>query len=126
MRFPFAHGLSSALLAVLGMGRGRSWLEVDHGLFRVRMGWAFRLEAPMGAVGSAEEIDEPIPLLMGIGVHGWARRWAVNSAREPHVVVRFAAPQLGRILGFPVWVETLHLSPADPTGFLAALRAAEP
>lgn len=41
---------------------------------------------------------------------------------QAHVVVRFAAPQRARTLGFPVWVEMLHLSPTDPTGFLAALR----
>jgi hypothetical protein len=123
MRFHFAPGLPAALLGALGMGRGHSWLDVEGDRFRVRMGWAFRLGAPAGAVASAEEVVEPIPLLMGIGVHGWARRWVVNSARKPHVVVRFAAPQRAWVLGFPVRVEILHLSPADPTGFLAALRA---
>jgi hypothetical protein len=123
MRFEFRFdAVSRPLLGALGVGRRRSWVEVASGSFRVRMGWAFRLDAPAGAIGSAEEVEEPIPALLGVGVHGWARRWAVNGARRPHVIVRFAAPQLAYTMGFPVWVDVLHLAPADPAGLIEALH----
>jgi hypothetical protein len=123
VRFEFADGgRLGALLGLLGMGRRHSWTAVEGARFQVRMGWAFRLETPAEAIASAGHIDEPIPLMLGIGVHGWRRQWAVNTARTPHVVVRFTAPQPARTLGFPIQVEALHLSPADPTGLIQALR----
>jgi hypothetical protein len=90
------------------------------------MGWAFKLDTTTWAVGSAEQVDEPVPALLGIGVHGWKRTWAVNPVRRPHVIVRFAAPQHAWTLKFPVWVEVLHLTPADPEGLVAALREQAP
>ena len=124
MRFEFAYDkVWGPFLKLLGLGPGHAWIEVEAGLFQVRAGWEFRLDAPVAAVATAVELEQPIPLLLGVGVHGWNRRWAVNGARRPHVEVRFAAPQRGRTLGFPIWVETLHLSPADPAGLIGALQA---
>jgi hypothetical protein len=86
------------------------------------MSWAFRMDAPVAAVASTEVASEPIPLWLGIGVHGWGREWAINTTRRPHLVLRFATPQRARLAGIPLRVETLHLSPADPVGLASALR----
>jgi hypothetical protein len=122
MRFEFARGLLGPLFAILGMGPRRSWIEVEAGRLRIRMSWAFRMEASVSAIDSAEQVGEPIPLWLGIGVHGWRRQWAVNTALRPHVVIRFASPQRAWAAPFPIRVETLHLSPADPAALVQALR----
>jgi hypothetical protein len=127
MRFAFAYDkLSGPLFAALGMGPSRSWIEVEGGALRVRMGWAFKLETATGSIDYAETLDEPIPALLGVGVHGWHRVWSVNPARRPHVKIRFAAPQHAWTLKLPVWIEILHLAPADPEGLAAALRQQAP
>ena len=123
MRFEFARGVFRPLFAILGMGARKCWIEVDGDRLRVRMSWAFRMDAPVGAVASAEQADEPIPLWLGIGVHGWRRQWAVNTALKPHAVVRFSSPQRAWALPFPIRVKTLHLSPADPAALVAAVHA---
>ena len=127
MRFPFAYDRwSRPVFTALGTGPSRAWVEVDGGALRVRMGWAFKLDTTTWAVGYAEQLDEPVPALLGIGVHGWRRSWAVNPVRRPHVKIRFAAPQHAWTLKLPVWVEVLHLTPADPEGLVAALREQAP
>lgn len=123
MRFEFAHGGAlEALFAVLGMGPRHSWIRVDGDRLRIRMSWAFRMDVPVAAVASTEVAADSIPFWLGIGVHGWGRQWAVNTARTPHVVIRFAKPQRARLAAFPLRVGTLHLSPADPVGLVSALR----
>ena len=123
MRFEFAHsGALEALFAVLGMGPRHSWIRVDGDRLRIRMSWAFRMDAPVESVASTEVARDPIPLWMGLGVHGWGRQWAVNTARTPHAVIHFSTPQHARLAGIPLKVETLHLSPSDPVGLASALR----
>jgi hypothetical protein len=121
MRFGFVRNLTATAFAVLGLGPGSSWIDVDGERFGVRMGWAFRLRAPREAVAYAERVEDPIPLGLGIGVHGWRREWAVNTARRPHVVIDFSAPQRATTLGVPMRVQRLHLSPADPDSLVDAL-----
>lgn len=123
MQFGFARGRGMGLLlALVGAGRNGAFVDVGRGSLRVRFGLAFRLEVPLAAVVEAEERAAPIPLALGVGVHGWRGVWAVNGARRPHVVVRFSRPQRARTFGIPVRVHTLHLAPDDPGGLTEALR----
>lgn len=110
-------------LGLIGLGPRSSGIEVDGSTIRVKMGWALQMRAPISEIESAELLAEPIPLLLGIGVHGWGGQWAVNGARRPHVLITFKTPQTGRVLGFPVKIRKLHLAPLNPNSLVEALKA---
>jgi hypothetical protein len=121
MRFEFVRSFISPLLALLRLGRRHTWIEVTDEVLEVRMGWAFRLRARLEQVASAEVVQEPVPLRLGVGVHVWGREWAVNTARRPHVVIRFTSPQRATTLLIPLRVHTLHVSPENPEAVVYAL-----
>lgn len=86
---------------------------------RARMGWAFRVSIPLPDVIDATPAR--IPLVLGIGVHGWSGRWAMNGARAGGVRIDVDPPCRARVCGFAVRLRTLWVSLTDPEGFLAAL-----
>lgn len=110
-------------MTLLGMGPGVSRIEVGDGKLDVTMGWAFRMHADAAHVVSVEIPDKRLPLLAGLGVHGWAGGWAVNAARQPYAIVSFDPPQPARVVGFPVRVRKLHLCPSDPLMLKQELEA---
>lgn len=122
-RFGYRYdGFSRTVGRVFGMGPNGSWLEVEGGRLRVRMGWSFSLDAPLDAIAAGHRVDgEPFWRRITVGVHGWRRRWRVNAATGPIVRLRFREPQRARTMGIPVRVETLEVNPADPDAFLAAI-----
>lgn len=108
------------LFTALGTGPGLSRAVVGADELHVGMGWAFRGRVPLSAVVSAR--TERIPLLMGVGVHGWGGRWAVNGSRSGAVRVDVDPPSRARVCGLPVQLRTLWLSLVDPDAFVAAVR----
>jgi hypothetical protein len=105
------------LFGLLGAGPTLSHATVTSTEVRVAMGWAFRARVPVDGVVDAARV----PLLYGIGVHGWARRWAVNGSRAGTVRLDIAPPCRARVCGVPVGLRTLWLSLAEPDAFLHAL-----
>jgi hypothetical protein len=98
-------------------------VEVDDGELRVRMGWAFRLDAPRARVRSvALDTDRA----WGWGAHGWRRRWLVNGSSHGLVRVELCPPVRAHTAGVPVFVEQLRVSVEDPDGLVAALQARIP
>jgi hypothetical protein len=109
-------------MTLLAMGPSVSYIDVTDGNLTVTMGWGFRMRTPITEVETARREPKPIPWTFGIGVHGWAREWAVNASRRNHVVVRFKTPQRALVIGFPIRVRILHLSPARPDELVDALE----
>jgi hypothetical protein len=108
-------------MSLIGIGPSSSYIEIANGNLTVVMGWAFKLKAPLSEIESARLEDKPVSWRFGIGVHGLAGEWAVNATRRPHVVITFKSPQRGRVIGFPVKVKVLHLTPAEPERLLEEL-----
>ena len=110
------------LLSLFGMGPGSSGVWIGRGRIRVRMGWAFMLDAATDAV-RAELVSESVPrtFLAGIGVHGWGGRWRVNGAFSPIVRIRFEPRHRARVIFFPLRVHTVEVSAEDPDALVAAL-----
>ena len=118
----FEHSYGWALpMILMGMGPGLSRIEVGDGTLRVVMGWGFAMRAPLEEIESATVEDRPISWRFGIGVHGWPGEWAVNASRRNHVLIKFKRAQRARVIGFPVRVRVLHLSPAEPEALVASL-----
>jgi hypothetical protein len=107
------------LFGLLGAGPAVSRATVTPTEVRVAMGWAFRARIPVDRVIGAAHAR--IPPLYGIGVHGWAGRWAVNGARAGTVRLDIGPPCRARVCGVPVNLRTLWLSLAEPDAFLHAL-----
>ena len=116
--FPIRYGALRLLLTVLGMGPGRSGVELKGDRLRVRMGWAFRATIPLDQVTGAKSRQG---LVGGIGVHGWRGRWLVNGATTGLVVLAIDPTVRAWATGVPVHVRQLTLSLESPDGFLAAL-----
>lgn len=110
------------LFIAFGMGPRTSHVTVTADEFHVVMGWAFRGRIARSAVVDARPARTP--LILGVGVHGWAGRWAVNGSRAGAVRLEVNPPAHAHVCGVPVRLRTLWLSLADPDGFLAALAAA--
>jgi hypothetical protein len=120
-RFPIRFGrVNAVLMRALGMGRARSYVEVDGDVVRVRMGWGFRADIRRSSVVEARRERY---VWWAYGVHGWRKRWIVNGSG--HDVVALALDPLGRgrVLGAPVRVRELWVSVDDPDGLRAAVSA---
>jgi hypothetical protein len=105
-------------MALLGLTRGGSWVEVGDRSLRVRMNWAFRMDVPLDQVRSAAPHDGRV---WSWGVHGWGGRWLVNGSSAGIVRVDLAPPGRARVLGFPIRVRELLVSVEDPEGLIRAL-----
>ena len=115
IRFDRAYGvLSSALL----LPPSAAFVELDGGVVRVQMGWAFRARFPRSAIAAATP-DPRRPLSRG--VHGFRGRWLVNGSGRGILRLELAPPQRALVLGFPVRLRTLLVSVDDPAGLAAAL-----
>jgi hypothetical protein len=110
------------LLSVLGMGPGRSGVEVVGAELRVRMGWAFRARIPQSHIQRAEPTTHPI--WGGWGVHGWNGRWLVNGSSRGIVRIDLNPAVRAFVCGFPVRLRTLWVGLAQPDALLTALDRA--
>lgn len=105
-------------MGLLGMSPGRSWVEVDDHTLRVRMGWAFKLDAPLDHVRDARSVHERV---WGWGVHGWRGRWLVNGSSSGLVRIDLSPPVGAHMGPIPLTVRELRVSVEDPEGLVAAL-----
>ena len=116
--FAFRYGAIRPLLSVLGMGPRVSSIELEDGVLRVRMGWAFRTEIPVQHITGVQP-RQGLP--GGIGVHGWRGRWLVNGAATGLVAISVDPAVRSWATGVPVKLHELTLSLEDPDAFIAAL-----
>jgi hypothetical protein len=117
-RFPIRFTGLSRAMTLLGLGPGRSGIEVDEQMLRVRMGWGFHLDAPLVTVRDARLDDRRV---WNWGVHGWRGRWLVNGSSSGIVRIDLDPPRRARTLGIPISVRELRVSVEDPRGLVAAL-----
>ena len=119
-RFPIRFTGLNRAMAVLGMSPSKSWVEVDGDMLRVRMGWAFELDAPLVDVRDARPDTERV---WGWGVHGWRGRWLVNGSSSGLVRIDVNPPVRARIGPIPLTVRELRVAVEDPAGLVSALRS---
>ena len=117
-RFPIRFTGANRAMAILGLTRSGSWVEVDAGALRVRMNWAFRLETPREHVRTAGLYEGRV---WSWGVHGWRGRWLVNGSSSGIVRVELNPPARAWVIGFPIAVHELLVSVEDPDGLIGAL-----
>jgi hypothetical protein len=101
------------------MGSGQSGVEVGDDRIDVRMGWAFRASIPRASVRKVEQVEN-IPALLGIGVHGWNGRWAVNGSRHGAARLTIDPAARARVIGVPVTLRELYVSLEEPEAFIVA------
>ena len=84
-----------------------------------RFEWGGRLvRFPCSVVVSVWELDRrPVSR----GVHGFAGRWLVNGSGRGVVNIQLSPPQRAYVMGFPVRLELLMVSVAEPSALAAAL-----
>jgi hypothetical protein len=120
-RFPILFTGVNRGMALLGLLPRWSWVEVGEERIRVRMSWAFRLDAPRATVADARR---DLTRVWGWGAHGWGGRWLVNGSSSGLVRIDFEPRARGRVTGVPVRVRELRVSVEDPDGLVAALTRA--
>lgn len=119
-RFPILFtGLNKAM-AVLGITRSNSWVEVTDTTMEVHLGWAFRGSVPHSSIRSVGDDTAPV---WGWGAHGWKGVWLVNGSSRNIVRVVIDPPAPARAVGIPVHLKVLRVSVADPESFRQALEA---
>lgn len=123
IRFPVRFTGLSRAMSLLGLSPGRSWVEIDDDRLRVRMGWAFALDAPLVHVRDAQRDNRRV---WSWGVHGWKGSWLVNGSSSGVVRIDLTPPPRGRVVGFPVSVRELRVSVEDPEGLVSALGGSLP
>jgi hypothetical protein len=103
----------------VGLPPSSSYVDLDNEHVQVRMGWAFRSRFPRSAIVSVSELDVR-PLSRG--VHGFRGRWLVNGSARGIVSVQLSPPGRAYLMGFPLRLQELMVSVAEPTALAAALR----
>jgi hypothetical protein len=117
-RFPIRFTGLNRTMGVLGLSPSRSWVEVDDDVLRVRMGWAFRLDAPREHIRDVRPDDDRV---WSWGVHGWRGRWLVNGSSSGLVRIDFNPPVRARMGPVPLTVRELRVSVEDPAGVVSTL-----
>jgi hypothetical protein len=119
-RFPISFDRWYRVLSyAVGLPPSSSYVDLDKEHVHVRMGWAFRSRFPRSAVVSVSELDVR-PLSRG--VHGFGGRWLVNGSGRGIVSVQLSPPGRAYLMGFPLRLQELMVSVAEPTALAAALR----
>lgn len=116
--FPFAYDALGQVLRLLGCGPRFSRITVDADRVVVRLGWGFRATIPRTQVASVEPMSDS---RISRGAHGWRGRWLVNGAGSPLVSLHLDPPARARVLGFPITLHRLDLSPERPDELVALL-----
>jgi len=117
-RFPIRFTGLNRTMSAVGLSPSRSWVEVDDEAIRVRMGWAFKLDAPLVNVRDAQPDHGRV---WSWGVHGWRGRWLVNGSSSGVVRIDLNPSGRARVGPVPITVRELRVSVDDPEGLVAAL-----
>lgn len=120
MRTPIRFTGLNRAMALLGMQRRNSWVEVAAGVLRVRMGWWFRATVPLSVVKSAERDTARV---FGWGVHGWRGEWLVNGSSSGIVRIAIDPAQRARTCGLRVRLHLLRVSVEDPDELIRSVTA---
>lgn len=120
-RFPIRFtGLNKAM-AVLGLTRRLSYVDVSPTRLTVRMSWAFNAAIDRSSLTSVEP-DDSRPF--GWGAHGWRGEWLINGSSSGLVRLAFDPPGRGRLLGVvPLTVRVVRVAVEQPDQLIAALTA---
>jgi len=118
VRFPILFTGANAAMAVVGITRSGSYVEVADAEVHVRLGWSFHATIPRSSVRSAVPDHDKV---WGWGAHGWRGRWLVNGSSSGLVRIEIEPAPRARVFGIPVRLETLRVSVEDPDGLIAAL-----
>lgn len=110
---------SRPLFTALGLGPGRSGVVVDETTLEVSMGYAFKGRVPRTTIRSASYRKGPI---LDCGVHGWRGTWRVNGAWTELVDIEVDPPVKVTIMGIPMTLRRLTISPERPQELVAALQ----
>ena len=111
-------GWYRVLSTMVGLLPSSSYVSVDEEQVEVRMGWAFWCRFSRSAVLSVSELGrKPVSR----GVHGFAGRWLVNGSGSGVAGIRLGAGQRAHVLGFPVRLNQLMVSVAEPSALASAL-----
>jgi hypothetical protein len=121
MRFDLPRGAAptNGLLKVCAIPERRRHVDLDDDELVVHLGWAFHLGVPRASVVAALPDHGRIG---GIGAHGWAGTWLVNTTSKGLVRLELDPPGRATVVGFPVTVRVLRVSLAEPEAFLASVR----
>jgi hypothetical protein len=106
---------------LIGVRRSASRVEVSARELRVRLGWGFRMRAPLASVQAVEHDGRPV---RAWGAHGWGGRWLVNGSSQGLVRIDLDPPAVALVLFLRPRVHELRVSVDDPDGLIAALGAA--
>lgn len=122
-RIPIAIGryIRPVLLAT-GFWPGTCWIDVGPDQLEVRMSFGFHAVIPRSAVQGVRVWHGRRPI--SIGVHGWGGRWLVNGTRDNTVIIDLSPTQRARVLGVPVRLTQLLVSPERPDDLVAELQTA--
>jgi hypothetical protein len=114
-------GWYRVLSSIIGLLPSSSYVIVDGEQVQVRMGWAFSSRFPRSVVMSVSELGRRP---FSRGVHGFAGRWLVNGSGTGVVSIQLSPRQRAYVLGFPVRLELLMVSVAEPRALAAAVGQA--
>jgi hypothetical protein len=117
-RFPIRFTGANTAMAVLGLTRGNSYVDVSATDVVVRLGWAFRATVPRSTIQSVAPDHDKV---WGWGAHGWNGRWLVNGSSSGIVRLAFQPAGRAHVAGFPVTLRELRVSVDDPAGLERAL-----
>ena len=120
-RFPIRFTGANKAMAVLGITRRSSWVEVSPTEVSVHMSWGFDGRVPRSSVRSVTEDRDRV---LGWGAHGWNGVWLVNGSSSGIVRIELDPPGTARVVVFPVKLRVLRVAVEDPEGLVRALGAA--
>lgn len=122
VRFPVRFTGFNKSLAVLGLTRRNSYVELTGTDLLVRMGWSFRGVAPRSSIQSvAHDVDR----VGGWGAHGWRGTWLINGSSSGIVRIEFDPPGRASCLLYPIRLRVLRVAVEDPDGLIAALTSSD-
>jgi hypothetical protein len=117
--FPMRYGVFRPVLSLFGTGPRFSRVTVDSDTLRVRMGWAFQADVPLGSITGVKHHKG---LVGGIGVHGGRGWWLVNGGIKGIVDISIDPPARARVLGVRARLRTLQVGVEAPEELMAVLN----
>jgi hypothetical protein len=115
--FPIRFTGVNRWMGLLGLRRS-SQVEVTAHELHVRLGWGFRMRAPLASVQCVARDNRPV---RAWGAHGWRGRWLVNGSSHGLVRIDLDPPAAATVLFLRPSVHELRVSVDDPDGLIAAL-----